>query len=214
MAASLQGSSPNKVKGSPMVEFAFPLVLWTLIEERAAATISFVVVLPTLPVIPMKGMLNFSRNQRPVSRRAASVSSTSMAAASPISAGSSCPFFIKKALAPSFTTWGMNLWASTLSPIIGTKSTFLKGRLWVSLEFVKKPFISVSPFPFNSFPLAAFNMSFTVTCINTPYLDCNAATKNSFTRSCHKNVVCVLVVFYNQISSKEMNPHLVISKAI
>ena len=53
-AISCSFCMPNIVRGSPISLLKFPAVLWTLyFSLNTAAIISFVLVLPTLPVIPM-----------------------------------------------------------------------------------------------------------------------------------------------------------------
>ena len=56
-AASCSGRRRNIVSGSPIWLFWLPSVFMVRKqEERARATISFVVVLPTLPVMPTTGI--------------------------------------------------------------------------------------------------------------------------------------------------------------
>ena len=62
MASSCSGSSRNSVSGTPVWLFRLPGVLNVRKrEESTAASISFVEVLPTLPVTPMTGMSNRQR---------------------------------------------------------------------------------------------------------------------------------------------------------
>ena len=62
MAASSSGVMRRTVMGRPIWLFALPAVFIVLRPaETAKATNSFVVVLPTLPVIPITGILKRSR---------------------------------------------------------------------------------------------------------------------------------------------------------
>ena len=107
------------VIGTPTWLLLFPGVLYTENPApRAAAIISLVVVFPTLPVMPTKGSFIRPRYQAPRACSAALVSSTRIHGRS--DSIRSCRL-VNTAAAPCSKAWPINRWASTFSPIMGTK---------------------------------------------------------------------------------------------
>ena len=118
-ATSCSSSRPNSVRGTPSSLLKFFRVLWVLnFSDSTAATISLVVVLPTLPVLAITGMSNRLLCQAASAPTARRDESTRMAGRS-FSAGSRS---LTQATAPFSTHPAMKLWPSTRLPLKATNS--------------------------------------------------------------------------------------------
>ena len=159
-AASTVSSSWNIVSGTPIWLFWLPCVFMTrLPAERARATISFVVVFPTLPVMPTIGIENRARYALASACSAFSVSSTAIHAWVSCIAVCSC---VKTAAAPASSVAEINRCASTRSPRIGTNKA--PGSTW-RLSVVTCV-TCVFGSPQRSLPPQAFTISETVISIS------------------------------------------------
>ncbi len=120
------GSSWSTTAGKPMRLFKLPAVAWhAATEPRSAAQISFVVVLPALPVMPTTRLPGpASRQTRKCSAamapQACSVSSTSTASI-PASAGAR-PRWTTTRMAPASIAGARKSWPSCFSPASATKA--------------------------------------------------------------------------------------------
>ena len=153
-ANSVSSSSSNIISATPIWLFKFLYVLTVrYFISSTAAIISFVVVFPTLPVIPMILTGSLLRYQAANFCIAKSVSETYIPA----------PFFSfslssekNTQEAPASSTSGIKRCASTRSPIIGTN----KVPVFTSLESVET-FVTVAfSSPQTSLPPTAFTISF------------------------------------------------------
>ena len=115
------------VTGTPSCELKLFGVLNTLRSESASATISLVVVFPTLPVIPTSGSESLLLRYVPRSCSALVVFSTSTT----LKSGFKKMSFLEltAALHPAAYTASKNLCASFRSPTTGTKRLFLFASL-------------------------------------------------------------------------------------
>ena len=144
-ATSYSPCRPMSETGMPICPFMLPGVLNTsYFPESAAASISFAVVLPTLPVTPINGMFQRFRLAAAICCMAASVSGTTMrgSPAAPRSSHST-------ASAPFCSTSGMYLCPSVFSPRSARKRLPSPAcRLSVTMD--EGAFVRVSSFPCHS----------------------------------------------------------------
>ena len=114
----------SRVRGRPNWLFRFPAFLrHGAATERIAAHISFVVVLPLLPVMATTGPPNSARCPCASAPSPRVVSSTAIAGRSGARpSGSSRPRSIRRPAAPAAAAWERKRCASWLGPTIATKS--------------------------------------------------------------------------------------------